>query len=109
VDILGLLADLLVTPNGTAIRAVIDTNLVSTTMPTNLGGDWFQIHFTHSHEGIAPHTHYPEVHTGSNGYVNTNRMDRPTTAQDIDFADQSIKDGRLRLRENRGDKGGICK
>jgi len=96
--------DYIVTPNGTVVPTNTDINLVSTTTPTNQGGDWIQTHFNHTHDGMRPHTHYPERHSGGS----TTRGTRPTTASDLDFADQQLKDGEMRPRNSRKDLGGRC-
>ena len=98
-------ADYIVTPNGTVMSTREDINLVDANTPTNQGGDWFQIHNTHEHDGLLPHTHYPEVNN-DNGKGNRERRYGETTAEDIDYADKSLKDGTLRKRKNRKNKGG---
>lgn len=80
-------------------------DLVDTNIPTNKGGDWFQIHNDHKHDDLSPHTHYPEVNN-NNGRVSRERRYRETTAEDIDYADQLLKDGSMRQRKNKKDKGG---
>ena len=97
VDIWGLLADFIVTPEGTIVATNSDLNLVSTTDDKS----WFQIHFSHEHDGLKPHTHYPEKND-----KNTNRRYRETTADDINFANKMLKENKLRHRNGRKDKGG---
>ncbi|MGN6186977.1 MAG: RHS repeat-associated core domain-containing protein [Thermoanaerobaculia bacterium] len=102
---LGILAvsrPFLVTPSGTILPGGKDINLV----PTATGTDWLQMHDTHVH-GTQPHTHRPELHVGPNGEINVERTDNPTTAEDIDEADKRVKDGGLRPRANRDDKGDL--
>lgn len=53
-----------------------------------------------------PHTQYPEANNNNNGKGNRERRHRETTAEDIDYADKSLKDGTLRKRKNKKDKGG---
>ena len=97
VDVWGLLADFIVTPEGTIVATNSDLNLVSTTDDKS----WFQIHFSHEHDGLKPHTHYPEKND-----KNTNRRYRETTADDINFANKMLKENKLRHRNGRKDKGG---
>lgn len=91
----------IVTESGTVLPANKDVNLVDTRTPTNQGGDWMQIHRTHDHGGMNPHTHFPERHQ-----QRTVRRSRETTASDIDRADASVRSGDMRGRTNRRDKGG---
>jgi hypothetical protein len=109
---LGLLAVLtsgvrafLVTPNGTVLPGGKDVNLVPTATGAANGVGWLQIHDTHPHNDAQPHTHRPETHIGPNGEVDVKRTDKPTSAEDIDEADQKVKDGELRPRTDRKDKG----
>ena len=95
-DILGL-ADFIVTPSGVIIPTNRDINLVS----TSDDGYWFQIHFEHEHAGMKPHTHYPKKHDR-----NITREVRETTVEDIEFVDTVLKNGTMRNRKNRKDKGG---
>jgi RHS repeat-associated protein len=91
----------LVTPLGVILPGGKDVNLV----PTSTGTDkWLQIHDSHPHDGAQPHTHEPETHTGPGG-ESVKRTDRPTTADDIDKADKKVKDGELRPRNSRDDRG----
>lgn len=98
----------IVTPDGTVMDTSKDYNLVSTQTPTNEGGEYFQIHNTHPHENIeGPHTHRPEVNTDPiTGTTSSKRVTTPTSAADIDYADAALRDGTLRERKNRKDKGG---
>lgn len=67
-----------------------DFNLVSTTIPTNQGEEFFQIHNNHSHRGNTPHTHRQQVNTNPvTGVSSSKRVDNPTTAVDIDYADNA--------------------
>jgi RHS repeat-associated protein len=90
------------TPNGVTLPPNQDFNLV----PTNPGDKWLQIHGTHDHAGIDPHTHYPEVHIGPSGRGKTNRMYNPTTADDIERANEALELGEMRHRNGKQDKGG---
>jgi RHS repeat-associated protein len=90
------------TPNGVTLPPNQDFNLV----PTNPGDKWLQIHGTHNHAGIDPHTHYPEVHIGPSGRGKTNRMYNPTTAGDIERANEALESGEMRHRNGKQDKGG---
>ncbi|MBR1866344.1 MAG: hypothetical protein IJ801_07545, partial [Lachnospiraceae bacterium] len=54
--------DYIVTPEGVALPTNKDYNLVSTSIPTNQGGEFLQIHTGHEHYGVDnPHTHRPRV------------------------------------------------
>jgi len=110
IDPLGLwvdeIIDWIVTPNGTVIPANQNIDLVSTTVPTNQGGDWFQIHVDHIHDGNQPHTYSPHRHSGGSG-GSASRMYRNTIAEDFDFASDELSSGRMRQRRNRRDKGGF--
>jgi hypothetical protein len=99
--------DFIVTEKGTVMPTNKDFNLVDTRIPTGKeGGDWFQIHNTEGHGTLGnPHTHYPEINTNGN-VGSTVRRDVPTTAQDIDKADDLLRNGTMRERINRKDKGG---
>lgn len=95
--------DFLVTAKGTVMPTNKDFNLVDA---NKSGGDWFQIHNTHTDAkalGIS-HTHYPMRHSAS-----TTREIRVTTGADIDKADQLVRSGVMRERVNRSDKGGVIK
>jgi len=100
--------DFIVTPEGVVMDTSKDYNLVSTQTPTNQGGEYFQIHNTHSHGGIeGPHTHRPEVNTNpATGVTSAQRVTTPTTAADINYADLTMREGILRERTNRKDLGG---
>ena len=82
VDPLGFKADFIVSPNGTVVSTAKDINLVS----TSNDGKWFQIHFTHDHDGLNPHTHYPKQND-----KNVTREYKPIDAEDLDFADEKLK------------------
>ena len=99
--------DFIVTPDGTVLDTSKDYNLVSTTTPTNEGGEYLQIHNSHEHEGVTnPHTHKPEVNTNpQTGITSSERRTTNTTAADIDYADYAMQSGTLRERKNRKDKG----
>jgi RHS repeat-associated protein len=96
-------ADFIVSPSGTTMPTNKDFNLVDTQTPTNQGGDWMQIHNTHTDAKVDanPHTHSPQVHSQS-----TTREISATTGADLDKADQALKSGAMRERLNRKDKGG---
>jgi hypothetical protein len=86
-----------------------DFNLVDANTPTNMRGDWFQIHNTHGHGSLGTtHTHYPEINTYGN-VGSTVRRDVSTTAEHIDKADSLIRSGAMRERINRKDLGGPVK
>lgn len=53
------------------------------------GGKWFQIHTTKKYHKLDIHTHNPEVHGNR-----TIRRTRATTAEDIDYADEQLRNGR---------------
>lgn len=88
----------LVTPQGTVLPPGKDFNLVS-----DDPRKWLQIHGAHDHQPHGrPHTHMPEVHKKPDGSAgSTRRGDRATTAEDIDYADQALKSGEMKLREKR--------
>ena len=85
-----------VTPQGTVLPSGKDYNLVS-----DDARKWFQVHGSHDHKPYGrPHTHAPEVHQRPDGTAGTTRrVERATTAEDIDFADRALKSGEMRLRE----------
>ena len=96
------------TPEGVAISTKQDYNLVSTTKPTNEGGEYFQIHNLHSHDNLSnPHTHRPQVNMDPvSGRSNSERLAYETTAEDINYMDQALQNGSLRFRTGKKDKGG---
>jgi len=94
----------LVTPTGVVLPGGKNVDLVPTAQGAANGTPWVQIHDDHDHNG-QPHTHTPEVHEGPNGEIDVKRLDAPTTAADIDDADKKVKEGDLRPRRNRRDKG----
>ena len=100
--------DFIVTPEGVAISTKQDYNLVSTTKPTNEGGEYFQIHNLHPHGNLSnPHTHRPQVNIDPvSGRSSSERLDYETTAQDINYMDQALRNGSLRFRIGKKDKGG---
>jgi hypothetical protein len=75
-------------------------------MPDRVDQKWFQIHGEHEHNGMDPHTHYPEINIGPTGRWTTQRRDNPTTDIDIERANEALKSGEMRLRNGRKDKGG---
>ena len=101
--------DFIVTPNGVVMPTNKNYDLVDSQIPTNKGGSWIQIHNTHIHDGLTPHTHFPEVSVGENGYARTDRRYKATDASDIEYADKVLRDGSMRERINRKDKGGPIK
>jgi len=99
-------ADFIVTPNGVAMLTNKDYNLVPS---TNEKGDWIQIHNKEPHDNLLPHTHFPEISTGGNGHTRVNRRYKATDAEDIEYADKALRDGSMRERINKRDKGGTIK
>ena len=93
--------DFIVSPKGTTMPTNKDFNLVDS---NKKGGDWFQIHNKHTDAKVAgsPHTHYPKQHGGSR-----TREIKRTDGRDLDYADSSLRDGTMRQRINRSDKGGM--
>ena len=75
--------------------------MVTTKKSAKQGNDWMQIHSTHGHGYGMSHTHTPKQLPGKKV-----RETRPTTTTDIDEADKALRDGMLRQRTNRQDKGG---
>jgi len=92
--------DFIVSPNGTALPTNKDFNLVDS---NKKGGDWLQIHNKHTDAKVdgSPHTHFPKQH----GKSRTREIKR-TDGGDIDRADSALRNGSMRQRKNRGDKGG---
>lgn len=101
-------ADFIVTPEGVSISTKQDYNLVSTTKPTNEGGEYLQIHSSHTHGNLSnPHTHRPKVNIDPiSGRSNSERLAYETTAEDINYMDQALRNGTLRMRSGKKDKGG---
>ena len=87
-------------PNGTTMPTNKDFNLVDS---NKKGGDWFQIHNKHTDAKVngSPHTHYPE----QDGRSRTREI-KTTDGSDLDYADNALRNGTMRERKNRGDKGG---
>lgn len=110
VDLFGLKCgnktDFIVTPNGTAMPTNQDYDLVSTQKSVEEGGGFIQIHNSHEHKGVSPHTHTSQVNTSPTGITSTNRVYNPTSAADIDAVDEALRDGSMRQRSGRGDTGG---
>ena len=100
--------DFLVTSEGVVLPTNKDFNLVSTSKPTNQGGEYLQIHNGHEHYGVNnPHTHKPKVNIDPvSGKSSANRLPSNTSAEDINYADMMIREGKLRPRANKKDKGG---
>ena len=97
----------IVTPDGVVLPGGKDVNLVPTAQGAAKGVPWTQIHDGHDHDGMRPHTHDPKEHRSPDGKVDVKRDPHPTTAADIDKADKRVKDGDLRPRRNRKDKGDV--
>jgi hypothetical protein len=93
-------ADFIVSPKGTTLPTNKDFNLVDS---NKNGGDWFQIHNKHTDAkvGGSPHSHYPKQHG-----KNRTREIKRTDGGDLDRADNALRNGTMRERKNRGDKGG---
>ncbi|WP_194165961.1 SpvB/TcaC N-terminal domain-containing protein [Shewanella sp. YLB-07] len=93
-------ADFIVSPKGTTMPTNKDFNLVDS---NKKGGDWFQIHNKHTDAkvGGSPHSHYPKQHG-----KNRTREIKRTDGGDLDRADNALRNGTMRERQNRGDKGG---
>ena len=100
--------DFIVTPEGVALPTNQDFNLVSTSVPTDKGGEYLQIHTQHTHGNLdSPHTHKPQINIDpSTGKSSSKRLSDDTKASDINYGDKSIKDGKLRVRCGKKDKGG---
>lgn len=92
--------DFIVSPKGMTMPTNKDFNLVDS---NKKGGDWFQIHNKHTDAkvGGSPHTHFPKQHGGSR-----TREIKRTDGGDLDYADNALRNGTMRERRNRGDKGG---
>ncbi len=100
--------DYIVTPEGVAMPTDKDFNLVSTTTPTDKGGEYFQIHNQHTHGNLNnPHTHKPQINIDPvTGIGSSKRLDIETSATDINYADKAMRNGSLRIRFGKKDKGG---
>ena len=100
--------DFIVTPEGVALPTNQDFNLVSTSVPTDKGGEYLQIHTQHAHGSLNnPHTHRPQINIDpSTGISSSKRVSDDTKANDINYGDKSIKNGKLRVRCGKKDKGG---
>ena len=100
--------DFIVTPEGVVMPTNRDFNLVSTTVPTNKGGEFLQIHTQHLHKKLTnPHTHKPQFNVDhATGIESSKRLDAETSVDDINYADKVLRNGKLRIRSNRKDKGG---
>lgn len=92
--------DFIVSENGVALPTNKDVNLVDS---KTKDGDFLQIHNNHTDKKVdgSPHTHYPKQHDG-----NRTREIKPTDSKDIEKADKGVKNGTLRERADRSDKGG---
>lgn len=87
------------TSDGVVIPPGKDFDLVPTSTPNPRDPQWVQVHGSHPHKGDPrPHAHGPEAGTGR-------RSDQPL-AESMRRADRGIKDGTLRERVDRSDKGG---
>jgi hypothetical protein len=98
------------TPNGVTLPPNQNFNLVPThpagAMPDKADEKWFQIHGNHEHNGMDPHTHYPEINVSPTGKGTTQRRDNLTTDIDIERANDALQSGEMRLRIGKKDKGG---
>lgn len=67
-----------------------------------------QIHSSHTHGNLSnPHTHRPKVNIDPiSGRSNSERLAYETTAEDINYMDQALRNGTLRMRSGKKDKGG---
>ena len=101
--------DFIVTPNGIVMPTNKNYDLVDSKTPTNQGGDWIQIHNTHLHDGLKPHTHFPKRNIAENGRVRVDRKYKETDIKDIEYVDKVLRDGTMRERVNKKDKGGYLK
>lgn len=88
------------------MKAGDDVNLVSTQKSVSEGGDFVQVHDSHAHRGQRPHAHRSEQHTSPGGTTRTTRDNQADVGRAMNDADRGLKDGSLRHRENRQDKGG---
>nr|WP_255324585.1 hypothetical protein [Budvicia aquatica] len=91
--------DFIVSPNGTVMPTSKDVNLVDAQQE---GGSWFQIHNTHNDMKVnsVPHTHFPTIHLKS-----IVREIKKTDGADLDKADKLLRDGTMRERIGRKDRG----
>lgn len=95
--------DFIVSTNETVMSTNKDVNLVDT---QQAGGSWFQIHNTHNDMKVnsVPHTHFPTIHLKS-----VVREIKKTDGADLDKADKLLRDGTMRERTGRKDRGGPLK
>ena len=79
--------DFIVTPEGVALPTNQDFNLVSTSVPTDKGGEYLQIHTQHAHGSLNnPHTHRPQINIDpSTGISSSKRVSDDTKANDINY------------------------
>lgn len=74
-------------------------NAVPTSAPDPRNPQWGQVHSSHAHSGDSrAHAHGPEAGTGR-------RVDAPV-AETMKRLDKGLKEGTLRERSDRKDKGG---
>lgn len=73
-----------------------------------MGGEYLKIHNLHSHNDLPnPYVHKPQLNIDPvSGRSSTVRKSGEAEAADINYMDQALRDGILRIRANRKDKGG---
>lgn len=98
--------DFITNSQGVTMSTSRDHNLVDTQTPTDRGGDWMQLHNTHTDRGISPHTHEPGATSTGAGGQSRPRETRQTEGSDMTRADTRIRNGELRERRSRRDQGG---
>lgn len=94
-------ADFIVSSKGTTMPTNKDFNLVDSNVK---GGDWFQIHNKHADAKVdssSPHSHFPQQHG-----KRRSREIKQTDGADLDRVDNELRNGTMRIRKSRGDKGG---
>lgn len=93
-----------VTPRGTILETGANYDLVNADQ-NRQGLPWLQIHGGHSHGGVTPHTHYPEVNRAGD-LTSIKRRYKPTTARDADMLARMLQQDKMRFRRSRRDRGG---
>ena len=80
----------------------MDTSKNYNLIGTGEKGDWFQIHnFGKAEPGFDfPHTHKPQMNTDG-VHISFNRVVSNTSASDIDFADELLKNGIMTIRKGK--------
>ncbi|WP_343651785.1 RHS repeat-associated core domain-containing protein [Stenotrophomonas sp.] len=87
------------TNDGVILPPGKDIDLVPTSAPNPRNPEWVQVHGSHPHAGDPrAHAHGPDPSSGK-------RIDTPL-AESMRKGDAGLKDGSLRHRENRQDRGG---